>query len=162
VTAVALDLDGVLGDTHELWRAWLEDAARRFRSIAELDPAALPDDRGEAAAELDCWAASGVGDWRAALERFAEDRAPVYLRPNAEASAGVRALVAEGVRVGVFTDAPEPLARIALAHVGAARRVEALETGPGALDRLLARLGPETRIVRSREELYQRQGGARL
>lgn len=150
---VALDLDAVLGDTRELWRAWLEDAARRFRPIAELDPLTLPDDRGEAARELDRWAEAGIGDWRAALERFAEDRAPVYLRPNAETSATLRELDAAGVRVGVFTDAPEPLARVALSHLGAARRVEALETGTGALERLLDRLGPEVRIVRTRHEL---------
>ena len=29
-----MDLDGVLGDTRPLWRDWLEDAARRFHSIA--------------------------------------------------------------------------------------------------------------------------------
>jgi len=57
------------------------------------------------------------------------------------------------VRVGVFTDAPEELARIALAQLGAARRIEAFEAGPGALDRLLARLGPDTRVVRSVAEL---------
>jgi phosphoglycolate phosphatase-like HAD superfamily hydrolase len=155
MSAVALDLDGALGDTHGLWRAWLEDAARRFRSIAELDPDALPADRGEAAEVLDRWAEAGIGDWRASLERFAEDRAPVHLRPDAAASAALRGLAAAGARIGVFTDAPEPLARVALAHLGAARRVEALETGAGALDRVLARLGPGTRVVRTRAELLQ-------
>jgi phosphoglycolate phosphatase-like HAD superfamily hydrolase len=153
MSAVAVDLDAVLGDTRPLWTAWLEDAARRFRTIAELDPASLPDDRGEAAMLLDGWAEAGIGDWRASLGRFAEDRAPVYLRPSAEASAALRALTAAGIRVGVFTDAPEPLARVALAHLGAARRVEALEAGSGALERLLARLGPETRLVRTRQDL---------
>ncbi len=111
--AVAIDLDGALGDTRGLWRAFLEDVARRFRSIAELDPASLPEDRGAAAAELDRWAAHGVGDWRAALERFAEDHAPVYLRPSAGAGASLRALAGAGSRLGVFTDAPEELARVA-------------------------------------------------
>ena len=151
--ALALELDGVLGDTRPLWREWLADAARRFRSIAALDPDGLPADRAEAAAELDRWAEHGVGDWRAALQRFAEDRAPVYLRPDAETSAALRRLQAEGVRLGAFTDAPEPLARLALAHLGAARRLEALETGAGALERLLERLGPEAAVVRSRNEL---------
>jgi phosphoglycolate phosphatase-like HAD superfamily hydrolase len=154
VSALALELDPVLGDTRTLWEAWLEDAARRFRSIAELDVAALPADRGEAADVLDRWAEGGIGDWRSALARFAEGRAPVYLRPNAETGAALRAAAAQGVRVGVFTDAPEPLARIALDHLGAARRVEALEAGTGALERLLARLGPDTRVVRTRAELY--------
>jgi phosphoglycolate phosphatase-like HAD superfamily hydrolase len=158
VAAVAVDLDAVLGDTRPLWDAWLADAARRFRSIAELDPAALPTDRGEAAAELDRWAERGIGDWRAALERFAEDRAPVFLRPDAPANAALRRLAAEGVRLGVFTDAPEPLARIALAHLGTARHVEVVETGAGALERVRERLGPDVRVVRDRSELYAREG----
>jgi VanZ family protein len=152
---LAIELDSVLGDTRPLWRDWLDDAARRFRAIAPLDPEAVPEDRGAAAAELDRWAQDGVGDWRAALERFAEERAPVYLRPDATVSASLRALAASGRRVGVFTDAPEPLARVALAHLGAARRVDALEAGPDSLDRLRARLGGDVEIVRSPAELLR-------
>jgi phosphoglycolate phosphatase-like HAD superfamily hydrolase len=150
---VALDLDAVLGDTRPLWEAWLADAARRFRSIAELDPSELPADRAAAAAELDGWAQRGIGDWRASLTRFAEDHAPVYLRPHAPVSAALRRLEASGARLGAYTDAPEELARVALAHFGAARRIEALETGTGALERLRERLGPEARVVRSAGEL---------
>jgi phosphoglycolate phosphatase-like HAD superfamily hydrolase len=150
--AVAIDLDA-LCDTRALWDDWLANAARRFRSIAALDVESLPPDRGQAAAALDRWAARGIGDWRPALRRFAEDRAPVYLRPEAEVTASLRALKGSGATIGVFTDAPEPLAQIALAHVGAARRIDHLETGPGALERLLERLGPDTRIARSRDEL---------
>ena len=151
--ALALDLDGVLGDTRPLWRDWLEDAARRYRSIAPLDPEALPDDRAAAADELDRWAADGVGDWRAALARFAEDRAPVYLRPDAEVSAALRALAAAGHRLGVFTDAPEGLARIAVSQLGVDRRIEALAAGENALERLQERLGPELIVVRERSAL---------
>jgi phosphoglycolate phosphatase-like HAD superfamily hydrolase len=150
--AVALDLDA-LGDTHALWRDFLADAARRYASIAPLDPSALPEDRAAATAELDRWAETGVGDWRGALERFAEDRAPVYLRPSAEASAALRALAEAGVRVGVYTDVPEPLARLALAHLGAARRVEALECGEGARGRLVERLGDGAEVAATLEEL---------
>jgi phosphoglycolate phosphatase-like HAD superfamily hydrolase len=153
LTALAVDLDAVVGDTRPLWDAWLDDAARRFRSIAELDPAALPRDRGEAAAALDRWAAAGVGDWRAALERFAEYRAPVYLRPDPAVNAALRAHAAEGIRVAVYTDAPEQLARVALAHLGVARLVEALEAGAGALERLRTRLDGELRVVSTRAEL---------
>lgn len=127
---VALDLDGVLGDTRPLWNAWLEDAARRFHSIAELDPRALPADRVAAARELDRWAEGGIGDWRASLARFAEDHAPVYLRPQARVNAALRRLEAAGARIDVFTDAPEELARVALSHLGAARRVHALTERP--------------------------------
>ena len=152
--AVAVELDA-LGDTHALWRDFLADAARRYASIAPLDPAALPEDRAAAAAELDRWAAAGVGDWRGALERFAEERAPVYLRPSAEASAALRTLADAGVRVGVFTDAPEPLARVALAHLGAARRVEALECGEDARLRLAERLGGGTEVAAGRDDLLR-------
>jgi phosphoglycolate phosphatase-like HAD superfamily hydrolase len=151
--AVAIDLDGALGDTRPLWRDFLADAARRYASIARLDPESLPEDRGAAADALDRWAEAGVGDWRAALARFAEDRAPVYLRPSAEASAALRTLQRAGVRLGVYTDAPEELARVALAQLGAARRVEALEAGSGARERLLSRLGSDAAIAAQREDL---------
>ena len=151
--AVALDLDGALGDTRPLWRAFLDETARRFASIAPLEPERLPADRGEAAAELDRWAAQGVGDWRAALTRFAEDRAPVFLRPSAEASASLRVLATAGYRIGVFTDAPEELANVALAHLGVSRRVDVVETGSGAGERLLDRLGGDAAIAASREDL---------
>jgi phosphoglycolate phosphatase-like HAD superfamily hydrolase len=152
--AVAVDLDA-LGDTHGLWRDFLADAARRYDSIAPLDPAALPEDRAAAAVELDRWGEAGVGDWRGALARFAEERVPVYLRPSAEASAALRTLAEAGVRVGVYTDAPEPLARIVLAHLGAARRVEAVECGEGARERLAERLGSRTEVAAGRDDLLR-------
>jgi phosphoglycolate phosphatase-like HAD superfamily hydrolase len=121
---VEIDLDRELGDTRLLWDAFLADAARRFAPIAKLDPTRLPSDRAAAARELDRWAAEGVGDWRKALERFAEDHAPVYLRPDPQANAAVRELKTSGKRVRVVTDAPEPLARVALAHLGLTRAVD--------------------------------------
>lgn len=151
--ALAVDLDGALGSTRPLWDAFLDDAARRFRSIAELDTASLPRDRGQAAVLLDEWASAGVGDWRGSLERFAEDHAPVYLRPSPGASGAVRGLVASGARVGVFTDAPAELARVALAHLGLAGRIETLEAGVGALDRVRAVLGDDVPVVRSAADL---------
>ena len=141
--ALAIDLDGALGDTRPLWRDWVGDLSRRTRTALDL-----PQDRAAAAARLD----ELVGNWPALLERFAEDRAPVYLRPDAQVSAALRRLAADGVRLGVFTDAPEPLALVALAHLGAARRVEAVETGRDALERLVERFGSPL-IVRTREEL---------
>jgi phosphoglycolate phosphatase-like HAD superfamily hydrolase len=144
VDALALDFDAVLGDTRPLWDAWLEDVTRRAHVDVEV-----PADRAAAAAVLD----GALGNWPALLERFAEDRAPVHLRPNAEVNATLRRLAAAGVRLGAFTDAPEPLARVAAAQLGVARRLEALETGAGALERLLAGLGPDTQVVRSRAEL---------
>ena len=150
--AVAIDLDA-LGDTRSLWQAWLADAARRFAAVAELDPESLPDDRAAASIELDRWAAGGVGDWRAALARYAEDHAPLHLRRDADVAAALRRLA--GRRVGVFSDAPEVLARVALSHLGATRRVDTVETGAGALDRLLERLGAAAAVVRTRDELLR-------
>ena len=140
---LALDLDAVLGDTRPLWNAWLEDAARRFRSIAELDPATLPADRAAAARELDRWAEHGVGDWRGSLARFAEDHAPVFLRPRAPVSAALRRLHAAGAQISVFTDAPVELAHVALAHLGAARRVDAVTEQPA----------DDAAVIRSPDEL---------
>jgi phosphoglycolate phosphatase-like HAD superfamily hydrolase len=145
VTAIAIDLDGALGDTRPLWRDWLADAGR----VLDLDVAALPADRAEAAALLD---AHG-GNWRALLARWAEDRAPVYLRPSADATAALRSLARTGATLGVFTDAPDELARVAAAHLGAGRRVGAVEAGAGALERLEARLGSGVLVLRSRAEL---------
>jgi phosphoglycolate phosphatase-like HAD superfamily hydrolase len=133
VTAIAVSLDGVLGDTHPLWEAFLVDVARR----AHVDPERLEEE---------------LPNWRVLLERFAEDHAPVYLRPSAPATAALRRLQAHGVQIGVFTDAPAELARVALAHLCGARRVEALEAGPGALDRLLARL-PDARVAYTLSDL---------
>jgi phosphoglycolate phosphatase-like HAD superfamily hydrolase len=133
VSAVAIDL-AALGDTQPLWDDWLDDAGRRFRvDVTDLDRE-LP-------------------NWRQLLERFAEERAPVYLRRDADVSGALRRLQDGGTRIGVFTDAPEELARVALSHLGATRRIEALETGAGARERLLGRLGEKTTVVRTREEL---------
>jgi phosphoglycolate phosphatase-like HAD superfamily hydrolase len=133
VTAVAVDLDGVLGDTEPLWEAFLVDVSRRANVDAERLDEQLP-------------------NWRALLTRFAEDHAPVYLRTKAPAAAALRRLKADGVTIGVFTDAPEELARAALGHLGAARRTDVLEAGPGSLERLLERL-PGARVVRTLDEL---------
>jgi len=149
VPAAAVDLDAVLGDTRALWDAWAEDVSRRARLGLEL-----PADRAAAAAVLD----EALPNWAALLERFASDHAPVFLRPDATVNAALRRLGAAGVRLGAFTDAPEPLARVAAAHLGATRRLEVLEAGPGALDRLLARLGRDATVVRSRDELARLEG----
>jgi phosphoglycolate phosphatase-like HAD superfamily hydrolase len=138
--SVAVDLDGVLGDTRPLWRDWLADAARRSR--VELD---VPEDRTAAVPLLD----AGLGAWRPLLERFAEDRAPVYLRPRAEVSAALRRLQATGTRIGVFTDAPLELARVALAQLGAARRAEVV----GTLEEVRSALGPDAIVVATPDEL---------
>ena len=150
--AVAVDLDA-LGDTRPLWRDFLSDSARRFAAISPLDPDALPEDRAAAARALDRWAEAGVGDWRIALERFAEDRAPVYLRPSAEASAALRALAANGVRIGVYTDAPSrwPGSRWPTSGPSGVSRPSrpARARGSGSCERL----GSAAEIVATREQL---------
>jgi phosphoglycolate phosphatase-like HAD superfamily hydrolase len=131
--SVAIDL-AALGDVEPLWRDWLDEAARRFRvDVSSLDEE-LP-------------------NWRQLLERFAEERAPVYFRRDAEVTGALRRLHAAGVRIGVFADAPAELARIALSHLGADGRVDIVETGQGARERLLAELGDGAVVVRTRDEL---------
>jgi phosphoglycolate phosphatase-like HAD superfamily hydrolase len=146
--ALAIDLDAI-GDTRPLWTAWLASV----RDVLKIDPDELPPDRGEAAHALD---SSGAGNWRTLLERFSEDHAGAYLRRDAATSATLQSLAADGVRLGVFTDAPEPLARVALAQLGASRRVSSLESGAGALDRLRATLGSDARVVHTRDDLLIR------
>ena len=131
--AVAIDL-AAIGETDPLWRDWLEDARRRFR----VDVNALEEE---------------LPNWRPLLERFAEERAPVYFRRDAEVSGAIRRLQAGGTRIGVFTDAPEELARVVLTHLGALERVDALESGIGAEVRILQRLGEGTAVVRTRTAL---------
>ena len=131
--AVAVELDA-LGDTGPLWRDWLADASRRFR----VDVTALDEE---------------LPNWRPLLERFAEERAPVYLRRDADVTEALRRLHAGGVRIGVFTDAPAELARIALSHLGAEGRVTLVEAGEGADQRLLQQLGPDVAVVRTRADL---------
>jgi phosphoglycolate phosphatase-like HAD superfamily hydrolase len=133
VRAIAIALDA-LGDTSAMWRDWLADAERRYRvDVGDLD--------------------GQLANWRTLLQRFAEERAAVYLRPDSDVSAALRRLHASGARLGVFADAPEELARVALSQLGAARRVELLEAGPGALTRLRAKLGADVEVVQSRSQL---------
>jgi phosphoglycolate phosphatase-like HAD superfamily hydrolase len=148
MNALLLELDGALGDTRPLWRDWLDDARR----VLEIDPDELPSDRAAAADALD---GSGAGNWRVLLERYAQDRATIYLRPAADVSAALRRLAAAGVRLGIFTDAPAELARVAVAQLGAARRVEAVEAGAGALERLRQRLGDDAVVVDTRAKLVE-------
>lgn len=131
--AVAIDL-AAIGETDPLWRDWLEDARRRFR----VDVNALEEE---------------LPNWRPLLERYAEERAPVYFRRDAEVSASLRRLEAAGTLIGVFTDAPEELARVVLTHLGALERVDALESGVGAEVRLVKRFGEDTAVVRTRADL---------
>jgi phosphoglycolate phosphatase-like HAD superfamily hydrolase len=147
-SAIAIELDA-LGDTRALWEAWLGSA----RGVLELDPGGLPVDRAEAAAALD---AAGAGNWRVLLQRFSEDHAPAYLRRDAAVSSVLRSLAGEGATLGVFTDAPAELARTAVDQLGATRRISALETGPGALERLLAAIGTDADVVRTRTDLLSR------
>lgn len=152
LSAVAIDLDRVLGDTRPLWEDWLASA----EGLLDVDVDELPKDRGQASAALD----RDGGNWRALLERFGEERAAVYLRRDPATSGALRALAAAGSAIGVFTDAPEPLARIALTQLGADRRVSEIETGSGALERLLATLGRDCHVIRTRRDLLALVAGA--
>jgi phosphoglycolate phosphatase-like HAD superfamily hydrolase len=142
---VAIDLDGALTDTRPLWDDWLESAA----TVLGLDASSLPHDRAAAAAVLD----ETAGNWLALLERFCEERVAVYVRRDPAVNDALRALSASGREIQVFTDAPEPLARLALAQIGADRRVSRLETGAGAVERLRDESASGRVVVSSRGEL---------
>lgn len=144
--ALAIDLEA-FGDIAPLWNAWLEDASRRYR-VDGLERLGESDRAGVEATLDEC-----LGNWRPLLERFAEEHAAVYLRPRSDVSAALRKLQASGVRLGVFTALPEPLARTVVAQLGAARRVEVVEAGEGALERLRERLGTGALLVRTAPEL---------
>jgi len=144
--AVAVALDGVLCDTRRIWDDWLAETA----AVLGVEPVELPEDRAEAGADLD---RRGAGNWRTLLARWAEDRAPVYVRRDAAANRTLRTLVAAGARVGVYTDAPEPLARVALSHLGLDQSISALEAGASAREHILALLGSDTVVVETRAEL---------
>jgi hypothetical protein len=133
VKAVAIDL-AAIGDTEPLFRDWLEDAGRRFR----VDVNALDEE---------------LPNWRALLERFAEERAPVYFRRDADVSSAMRRLEASGTMIGVFTDVPEELARVALTHLVKLGRIDALEAGGDSKQRVLKRFGQGTTVVGTRAEL---------
>jgi phosphoglycolate phosphatase-like HAD superfamily hydrolase len=130
VSAIAIDFDAVLGDTRPLLARWEEERTRRLGG---------DDD----------------GNWERLLERFAEEHAAAYLRPRGGANAALRRLAATGVRVGAYTESPGPVGRVAAAQLGVERHLEALECGPGALDRLLERLGRGATVVHSLDELTQ-------
>lgn len=144
--ALAIDLDVVLGDTRPLWDAWLDELRRRARIRIDV-----PDDRVAAALVLD----RAVGNWRVLLRRFAEDHAAIHFRPHPEVNAALGRLRERGVRVGAFTDAPLELASVALSHLGASRRLHALEAGEGALPRLIEQLGPGVHVLHSRSEFLE-------
>jgi phosphoglycolate phosphatase-like HAD superfamily hydrolase len=148
VNALALELDGVLCDTRALWRDWLASV----EPVLGVAPAELPADRAEAAAALD---REGAGNWRTLLGRWSEERAAVYFRRDAQTSEKLRALEGSGRRMGAFTDAPAELAAVALAHIGAARRLAALETGAFAKERLLELLGEDAVVIETRDELLE-------
>jgi phosphoglycolate phosphatase-like HAD superfamily hydrolase len=133
VKAVVVDL-AALGDVEPLWQDWLDDAARRFR----VDVSALDEQ---------------LPNWPQLLERFAEERAPVYFRRDADVTGTLRDLHAAGIRIGVFSERPEALTRIALSHLGAEGRVDAVETGDGARERLVTQLGDDAVVVRTHAEL---------
>ena len=63
-------------------------------------------------------------------------------------TAELRRLRSRGARIGVFSDVPAELARLAVAHLGAARRVDVV----GSLDDVRRELG-EPREARTLDEL---------
>ena len=130
---VAVDL-AVIGDVEPLWNAWLEDAGRRARVELDPDPERLDEQ---------------LPNWGVLLERFAEERAPVFLRRRADTAAALRRLHGAGAWIAVFTDFPLELTHVALTQLGATRWIHAV----GTLDDVRAVASAEPVVVRTREEL---------
>ena len=147
VPALALDLDGVLADTRPLWRDWLEDAGRRTR--VELE---LPDDRAAAAPLLD----EQLGDWRPLLQRFAADRGPLHFRPHAETAALAAAAPRRRCRGSASSPTRRASSRTSRSRISARRGGS---TRVGTLDEVLAALGGDATVVRSRDELAAAAAG---
>ncbi len=122
-----------------LWRAWLEDAQRRYR--VELDD-------GVDEASLD----AAVGNWRVLLKRFAEACASTCgptRRPTRSSAASPQPASASAL----LHPSRSRSRAVAAAHLGVARRLERLEAGPGALERLLDAVGRDAVVVGSLAEL---------
>ena len=142
---LALDLDA-----SSATRARSGATGSRTRPDVARSPSTRSAARGSRRGSRATLDARGAGNWRTLLERFADDRAPVYLRPDAEVERGPAAAPApRASRLGVFTDAPAELARVALAHLAPLGGSISVETGTGALER--ARRAT-SRVVRSRGE----------
>jgi phosphoglycolate phosphatase-like HAD superfamily hydrolase len=134
--------EGALAPTEALWQAAVEHLAQKLGRVTPLDAADVPADRPGAIAYLDAWAGDDASRWRLELRRFADDHVPVYVRPDPDRNAAVRALAARGVRVACWSPGPAELTEPLLHHLGLARRVEPLvcDSGPDALANLLAGL----------------------
>ena len=126
----------MLGDTRPLWRDWLADASR------VLDVEGLPEDRARGGGRAGRARRGQLADAAGAVRRGSRARLPAAGRGGQR---GAAPAASEGVGLAVFTDAPAELARVALAQLGAARRVDVVETGAGALERL----GGDITVVRT-------------
>ncbi len=127
MSALLVDLDGALGDTRPLWRDWVAESAR----VLGVDAATLPADRVAAAAALD---AAGRGELAHAARPVCGGAGAGLPAPGSRRERGAPPSRCRRHAVGVFTDAPEELARVALAQLGAARRVAVLGGRAGRAD----------------------------
>ena len=119
---VTIDLDRELGDTRPLWDAgfsWTRPGGSRRSRRSTRRRSRRTGARRRRSSTRGRPPASATG-YRA-LERFAEDHAPVYLRPDPR---GERRAAPPGRRRARGWSSsrtrPEPLARVAVAHLGLA------------------------------------------
>lgn len=137
-----------LAGTDRLFFDAVAAVGRKLSRVEPLDVAGLPSDRIALQAELDCWAGADTATWRRELRRFYEQHAPVYVRPDADLNAVLRALSRAAVAIGVWSPGPAEAVELLLGHLGVARSVTATGYGAGeALAPLAIELGGQPLVV---------------
>ena len=146
--AVLLSEDA-LADTAGLFRDAVEHLAGKLGRVKPLDAASIPESRPQALEALAAWAGDEVTTWPAELARFYEEHIPLYLRPDQELNATLRALRASGTRLGAWSAGPEAAFAVILHQLGLARWMDAVRIGssPRMPLELAAELGVEAVAV---------------
>jgi phosphoglycolate phosphatase-like HAD superfamily hydrolase len=154
-TTVVFSEDALAPGAAALWQAALEHLARRYASIRDLDPDALPADRTAAAAALDAW--DGGAGWRREVGRYYDDHARLHLRRDPATGALLRRLKADGSQLGAYGAGPREASEAVLRFLGLDRRLDAvcLEPDVDGFTAACAALGADagsTRHVRTPDE----------
>lgn len=130
--------EGSLAPTDRLFADAVHHLSSKLGRVKALDTATLPADRAGALAALETWAGDEVSTWEQELTRFYEEHLPLHTRPRPELNAILRALVADGVAVAVWSPGPAAALDLLVAHLGLSRslgaiRIDGSAAAPAAL-----------------------------